>query len=265
MITSVNELHEIVLRDGSIEFPETVANPLTDIEAALFEPQTWKLLSGGNMGVSSALIAASMESDSCGNEVFIPQGISRMGVEDIVKETYRYLDPSSGNLSNFDYGPSDSVQLGHGFPSALAFQRAFQAALGGWGVFYVEATVPEMGFAARNHGFALNDDTLDHHINMVDVFKAYRLFDEQRIMLQITHAGWSAKTPLNFRNMLPPEGGDRLNPPTDGQLGHVLNSIQSAGFLAADAGYDGIDIKLCHGYGLPDFLLNLVRGAESFK
>jgi 2,4-dienoyl-CoA reductase (NADPH2) len=154
-----------------------------------------------------------------------------------------------------------------GTPGALTFRRYRRFATGGFGLVWFEAcaVVPE----GRS-----NPHQLRIHEGNVGIFG--ELVRETRrasasasggtppvLVLQITHSGRYARPEGRPAPMIihhSPELDRRQNLPSDYQLvpDEYLDELQdkyveAAGF-AALAGFDGVDIKSCHGYLLSELL-----------
>jgi len=158
-------------------------------------------------------------------------------------------------MEGFDSEPDGS-------PGELSFRRYRRFASGGSGLLWFEATavVPE----ARS-----NSGQLYLHKDNVHVFK--RLVDETRkaapknygtdhnpiLILQLTHSGRYSKPagkpkPIiaHHSKILDPIHNLPPDYPliTDEELNNLQNIYVDAAELAAQAGFDGVDIKACHRY-----------------
>lgn len=160
-----------------------------------------------------------------------------------------------------------------GSPGALSFRRYQRFASGGSGLLWFEATavVPE----ARS-----NPSQLYIHKDNVHVFK--RLVDETGkaahemldihhnpiMILQLTHSGRYSKPtgkskPIiaHHSQILDPIHELRPDYPliTDKELDNLQNIYLEAAQLAAEAGFDGVDIKACHRYLISELLASFTR------
>ena len=165
-----------------------------------------------------------------------------------------------------------------GSPSELTFRRYKRFARGGSGLIEFEATAVVPEGRANSRQLALTPGN-------VDAFK--RLVEETRragqkspvtgraplLFIQLTHSGRFAK-------------GDRgrapviacHNPYLDGPLGiaadkallsdaeldKLMESHAAAARLAAAAGFDGVDIKACHGYLVSELLASFTRANSRY-
>jgi 2,4-dienoyl-CoA reductase-like NADH-dependent reductase (Old Yellow Enzyme family) len=158
-------------------------------------------------------------------------------------------------MEGFDAAPDGS-------PTELAFRRYRRFASGGSGLIWFEATaVAEAGRSNPNQLF-LHERTVRDFERLVA--KARRAARESMgsghdptFVLQLTHSGrWSrptgARRPVIVRHE---EMLDRMVDidatyplVTDEELDRMQDTfVQAAGWAAA-AGFDGVDVKSCHGY-----------------
>jgi len=227
----------------------------------LFIEDRLDLVSGGTLTLPNALVASPMEANPVTEIPFLSaEEIRGKSPGDIQDLCTKLLGDEEWVLRNYNYiGPDGSVKPGNGVPSPLTFHKTYSQARGGWGLVFVEATSYRPEHSGRKRGLLLNEYTLPYHQKMVEGFRQFAAEPNQKIMIQLTHAGWCAQDKRTFRNMF----GKGANPPTNEEIGQVLEEIKLAGILAAKAGYDGVDVKLCHGYGLADWTLEKVRGSNS--
>ncbi len=138
---------------------------------------------------------------------------------------------------------SDGTPEGKPGESALSWYR--QLAAGGWGVFFVECTTCSDDPDERGHfpdGFLMNERNLPEFKRLVDEMKA--IDPETVLMIQLS-TGDVGNGSAGNRGFL------RL--PSD-EINRMLENLIKGGILAAEAGFDGMDLKLCHGH-LPFQLL----------
>ena len=226
----------------------------------LFTEGTVRLASGAQLTIPNALVAAPMEANPVTKIPFMSTvEVERKSPDDIRLLCDQLLGDKDWLVANYDYKKgSDVVGVGNGIPSPLTFHKIYAQARGGWGLVFVEATSYRIEHAARKRGLLLNEDTLPYHRKIVAGFRHFAADPGQKIMIQLSHAGWCAQKRRTFRNVF----AQGANPPTDEEITRALDDIRRAAALAAEAGYDGVDIKLCHGYGLADWTLEKVRGSN---
>lgn len=229
----------------------------------LFTQDETVLVSGGHLIIPNALVAAPMEANATTKIPFLSHDeIESKSPEDIRELCNQLLADEKWILANYDYTKDGNpAGVGNGVPSPLTFHKTYAQAEGGWGLVFVEATSYRPDHAARKRGLLLNEDTLPYHQKMVEGFRRFAADPEQKIMIQLTHAGWCAQDRKTFRNMF----GKGANPPADEEIMGILEDIKHAATLAAQAGYDGVDVKLCHGYGLADWTLHKIRGSSGLE
>jgi len=125
-----------------------------------------------------------------------------------------------------------------GSPGQLTWHRYRRYAEGGFGLIWLESTVP--GATAPAGKLRLHEDTAEAFAKFVGGIRdaaRHRLDREITLVLQLA-------TPL------PPDDGE----PTDSQIQEHIRALADGAALAKEVGFDGVDIKACHG-ALPGRLL----------
>jgi len=157
---------------------------------------------------------------------------------------------------------------GTGAPSDLTFRRYERFANGGSGLIWFEATAVAAAGRSGPRQLLLSEETVDDFARLVDATRAAARTSmggghEPILIVQLTHPGRFCR----------PDGGPqpflvRLNPrldaiqkiaddtpvEADDAIDAVGDDLEKAARLAARAGFDGVDIKACHGYLLSDLL-----------
>jgi 2,4-dienoyl-CoA reductase-like NADH-dependent reductase (Old Yellow Enzyme family) len=160
-----------------------------------------------------------------------------------------------------------------GRPSDLTLRRYKRFAVGGANLVWFEATAVTGDGRSNPHQLWINPETRDGFKRLVKETRlaAHRKFGPDHnllLVLQLTHSGRFAK----------PEGRPapiiaQHNPLIDAKLGlppdyplisdSALDSLQddyiAAAELAREAGFDGVDIKACHGYLVSELLAAFTR------
>ncbi len=132
-----------------------------------------------------------------------------------------------------------------GRPSARTHERYMRLARGGWGIVVVEAISVTPDSLARRNGLVISERNLDAFRRLAAEYK--KIFPGGLLFFQITHSGRHSG-PFSRRTCLYPAGaGDAHLLATD-EIEAVKNDFVRAALLAEEAGADGIDFKLCHGY-----------------
>ena len=159
-----------------------------------------------------------------------------------------------------------------GAPGTLSIRRYDRFAVGGSQLIWFEATavVPEGRSNARQ--FWLHENNVDAYAALLE--RTRRIARERHgheilAILQLTHSGrYSKPDSINAAPVIAQHSGE-LDPVTagvtletplisDSQLDRLQDDYLRCAKLAARAGFDGVDIKSCHGY-----LLNELLGAHT--
>jgi 2,4-dienoyl-CoA reductase-like NADH-dependent reductase (Old Yellow Enzyme family) len=131
---------------------------------------------------------------------------------------------------------------GAGGPSERTLERYRNLARGRWGLVISEALSVSETSLARVNGMILNRKNLGGFKRLVEIFK--RENPRGLLFFQLTHSGERSGA---FSERVNLSGGEcrRLS---DGEIENIKNSFIEAALLAEEAGADGIDFKMCHGY-----------------
>lgn len=153
-----------------------------------------------------------------------------------------------------------------GEPGELTFRRYLRYAKGGAGVIWFEATAILPEARTNPQQLVINGETVAALARLVEAAKetAWAGFrHEPFCILQLTHSGRFSK-PAGRRQpviavhdrVLDAVAGVEAGSPvlTDGELERIRDTFGEAGRLAQQAGFDGVDIKACHGYLLSELL-----------
>jgi 2,4-dienoyl-CoA reductase-like NADH-dependent reductase (Old Yellow Enzyme family) len=132
-----------------------------------------------------------------------------------------------------------------GAPSERSVGRYRILGRGGWGVAVVEAASVQRDSLARVNQLVLEPRNLDGFKRLAGAYKEAN--PEGLLLIQITHSGGkgSAGTRPTALYEPVPEGA-RLLPTAE--LESIRDRFVAAAALAEEAGADGVDLKLCHGY-----------------
>ena len=139
-----------------------------------------------------------------------------------------------------------------GQPSERTVNRYIGFARGKWGAVQIEATSISEFALARINGMIINRKNLDSFKRLVESFRKHNAASP--LFLQITHAGersgsFSEKVTLTPGVQKPDgsqnEGARYLS---DGEIERIKDLFVEGALLAEEAGMDGIDFKMCHGY-----------------
>lgn len=136
-----------------------------------------------------------------------------------------------------DGGPGGSV-------SERALNRYRKLAEGKWGIVIVEALSVTAQSLARKNGMILNRENLQGFKTLVSDFK--KINPEGLILFQISHSGYKSG-PFSRKTTICPgiRDADYL---TTEEIEEIRKSFVQSVLLAEEAGADGCDFKMCHGY-----------------
>ena len=167
-------------------------------------------------------------------------------------------------MEGFDSGPD-------GEPTELGFRRYERFATGGAGLIWFEATAVRAEARSNAQQFWINEKSVDRFAALEEKTRslAKKKFGHDIVsVLQLTHSGrYSKPARGNRAPVIVQHSGvldSVLNIPddyplmTDDDLDRLQDDYAAAAKLAAKCGFDGVDIKSCHGY-----LLNELLGAHT--
>jgi len=160
-----------------------------------------------------------------------------------------------------------------GRPTALTLRRYRRYAEGGACLIWFEATAVKADGRSNPHQLWINRETKDGFKRLVKETRlaAHRKFGPDHnllLMLQLTHSGRFAKpegqpAPVIAQHnpLLDPGQGLSDDYPliSDADLDTLQDSYITAAGLAKEAGFDGVDIKACHGYLISELLASFTR------
>jgi len=154
-----------------------------------------------------------------------------------------------------------------GAPSDLTFRRYKRFSAGGSGLVWFEATAVVHEGRSNPRQLYLCNETLDAFKALVEETRKAAT-DDQILILQLTHSGRfskpdGSKKPITaqLNPELGPQNGSVI---TDDELLFLQDSFVSAATLAAEAGFDGVDIKACHGYLISELLSSVNRAKSRY-
>ena len=141
----------------------------------------------------------------------------------------------------------------------LTFRRYMRFVEGAPGIIWFEATAVCNEGRANPRQLYINENTVDSFKEIVQAIKSKSLElhgFEPVIIVQLTHSGRYSKphgTPepiVAYRNSLWEKGKEEqpFIVATDEYLSTIPALYEKAAKLALEAGFDGMDVKCCHGY-----------------
>lgn len=139
-----------------------------------------------------------------------------------------------------------------GRPSERTVNRYTKLAEGKWGAVQIEATSVNETSLARINGMIINEKNLD---SMKRLVESFRKRDERAcLFLQITHSGERSGPFSEAVTLTPGPAALRNAGPkpsrylSTGEIEKIKDQFVRGALLAEEAGVDGIDFKMCHGY-----------------
>jgi 2,4-dienoyl-CoA reductase-like NADH-dependent reductase (Old Yellow Enzyme family) len=132
-----------------------------------------------------------------------------------------------------------------GAVSQRTMDRYLQFAKGKWGIAIVEATSISPDSLARKNGLVISRANLDGFKRLVDGYK--KINKDGILLFQITHAGRKAG-PFSKKMGMYDAGEEDVHVLTEQEVEEIRERLVDCIGLAREAGADGVDFKLCHGY-----------------
>ncbi len=169
-------------------------------------------------------------------------------------------------MEGFDSKPDGS-------PGELSFRRYRRFASGGSGLLWFEATAVLPEARSNPRQLYIHKQNVDQYQKLVDATRkaAEQNFGRDHhpiLILQLTHSGRYSKPSgkpkpiiahhspiLDPLHQLPPD----YPLISDEELDHLQEIYVQAAHLAAEAGFDGVDIKACHRYLVSELLASFTR------
>lgn len=164
------------------------------------------------------------------------------------------------------YQPMEGCDGTHdGAADELTFRRYMRFVEGGPGIIWFEATAVCKEGRANPRQLYINENTVDSFKALINGIKTKSLKlhgFEPVIIVQLTHSGRYSKPNgfpepiIAYRNSLWETGKEDqpFTVATDEYLKTIPDMYSKAAKLAVEAGFDGMDIKCCHGYLFNEFL-----------
>jgi 2,4-dienoyl-CoA reductase (NADPH2) len=150
--------------------------------------------------------------------------------------------------------------LADGSPSDLTRRRYLRYAAGGSGIIWYEAVSVSAGGRSNPGQLWINKANVPafRHLNAEVRNGASDLAKNPLLIIQLTHSGRYSKPDSISRPMVAAPNSilDKTVPHilTDEELKRIQDDYVEAARLSAEAGFDAIDIKACHGYLMIELL-----------
>jgi 2,4-dienoyl-CoA reductase-like NADH-dependent reductase (Old Yellow Enzyme family) len=165
-----------------------------------------------------------------------------------------------------------------GGPGKLTLRRYRRFAAGGSGLIWFEATavVPEGRSNARQLCLSPRNVASFKELARRTRAAAHESLGEENnplLILQLTHSGRYCNPDGTLRpviahhnEVLDPMQGLPIDYPlvTDEELDQLQDAYLEAAGLAVEAGYDGVDVKACHGYLVSELLASHTRSNSKY-
>ena len=133
-----------------------------------------------------------------------------------------------------------------GNPSERTTQRYIDLAQGGAGMITLEAITVTRESRARDNQLTIMPQNQAPLTKFMD--KVHNANPNAIVVFQLTHSGELSSPDFSRRvtpKPLPGYGGELLS---EDDVEHIMDDFVTAAKIAYNAGADGIDLKLCHGY-----------------
>jgi 2,4-dienoyl-CoA reductase-like NADH-dependent reductase (Old Yellow Enzyme family) len=148
-------------------------------------------------------------------------------------------------MNRFVAQPMEGNDADHGAVSERTLGRYRNLAEGQWGIIVVEAISISPASLARKDQLVIDRTKIDGYAKLVQEIK--KISPDTVVLFQITHSG--RKSGKDFSEAVAayePTGGNRLL--SADNLRQIQKGFVESTMLAYEAGADGVDLKLCHGY-----------------
>ena len=139
-----------------------------------------------------------------------------------------------------------------GSPSQTTIERYRALAEGGAGIVYVDAAAVHSGGRVRQNQLRIGEDTVGGFAELVRVFK--KANPGALLLLQLDHGGALCDPAFAKPVLVWRRPGQSLPLLTDGEIADIRGLFLAAASLAIDAGFDGVEIKLAHGFLINDLI-----------
>ena len=149
-----------------------------------------------------------------------------------------------------------------GVPSADTIERYRNFASGGAGLIYCEATAINADARARVNQLVLTPENAESFIPLVRAVKDEN--PDALFIIQLDHAGALADPGFSKPVCLYERKGTDTPVLTDDEIKKTIDSFINSSLAAEKAGFDGVEIKICHGFLGTDFIQPLNTRSGSY-
>ncbi len=144
-----------------------------------------------------------------------------------------------------------------GLPGEEVIEVYRKAAGGGAALIYCEATAVSAGARARVNQLILTKDNWEAFKPLVQAVKDEN--PEAVFILQLDHAGTLADPSFAEPVAVYERDGNPVHVLTDAEIENIIKNFIDSSLAAEKAGFDGVEIKICHGFLGTDFIQPLNR------
>ncbi|MBI9108164.1 MAG: NADH:flavin oxidoreductase [Spirochaetales bacterium] len=168
-----------------------------------------------------------------------------------LNKTKKIGEKTAGNRFAILPTESNSAAPG-GLPSDKTIDRYKKFAAGGAGLIFCEATAISNDARARVNQLVLTAENSEAFIPLVDAVKTEN--PDAVFVIQLDHAG--ALADPSFSKPVAVYKGEEGDTPvlTDAQIEEVRDAFIQSSIAAKKAGFDGVEMKICHGFLGNDFM-----------
>ncbi len=165
-----------------------------------------------------------------------------------------------------------------GSPGELTRRRSLRQAAGGAGLIWMEACAVVPEGRANPRQMMLTEANADRFARLIEEMRAAARDSmgpahDPVLILQLTHAGRYSRpgerpAPVLAHHSPALDASRSLSPDhpliTDEELGRLQDAFVRSAGLAARVGFDGVDVKACHGYLLGGLLAAFTRAGSRY-
>ena len=145
-----------------------------------------------------------------------------------------------------------------GSPSEITERKYGRLAEGGAGMIWLEAATVCREARTNPRQMLIDEKNSGAFARLVDEIRKKAFVSTGTVpllILQLTHSGRQSMQPLiMYDNPVYKKNGERYQMATDEYLDGLPDKFAKAAKLAIRAGFDGVDVKACHGYLLAESL-----------
>lgn len=156
-----------------------------------------------------------------------------------------------------------SSSASDGAPSSEVMERYTALARGGSGIIWLESTAINSDGRTNRRQLWLHQNNVPQFASLADAIHSNGC---SYLVMQLTHAGRnsnadsSGRVPCVFDNPYITKENGRII--TDEELEEIKSSYVKTAILAETAGFDAVDIRVCHGYLLNELLAARERSGK---